>query len=668
MAGRQDIEAGAAFLRLFLKDDMTRDLRNVLNGVGGTLKSVGAQVATVGAGVTAAGTAILGPIVAAVGHFVKVGDDLGDMSARTGVAASALAEFGYAATLTGTSLEQVEPALLKMQRTLGDAIGGSKSARKAFSDLGLSWQELQKLSPEAQFQAVADALGKADETEQLAKATDIFGRSVGTLLPMLRDLGKLREDARAEGLIPSDESVKAAGAIDDSLNKLQMTVSSLVYEIGSSLSEEILAIVEGARTVVKAVRDWVKENIGLVKIAAAVGVVLVAAGTAITVLGGLLIAAGFAASGLATVIGVVGSAIGLLLSPIGLATAAIVGVVVAWATFTESGQESVGIVKTALGELFEFAKEVFGGISDALISGDLKLAAEIAFTGLQLAAMETLIALRGLFGDAITGIVGRLLQGDIAGAWSDTVSQLGLLWASFSEMVINTMSAMAKTIIDTWQSVTTFIAQKILELSASPAFNAFLAGAGLSGAGRGLTGGVNVAAEVERGKNLGVDDPLGDMKNAAAGIITGQANDLLAQIDAINKAARAATDDAAKNANDSAKSGIDALYDSLQKKRDDFNRARGQAADQAAAKALGKKAAEGAEEAGSKGIGANFKNLITFSAASAAAAGYMGSGMQRSPELQKQEEISKNTKDIATETKNVVAAVKELANSLVYGT
>src|SRR4026207_540484 len=121
MASRQDIAAGGAFVRLFLKDDMTGALQKSLSGVGKTLQSTGQMVAKIGAGVTAAGLSIIGPLAGAVSHFVSVGDNLGDMAARTKVSAQSLAELGYAATLSGTDLETVEKSLFKMRRTLGDA-------------------------------------------------------------------------------------------------------------------------------------------------------------------------------------------------------------------------------------------------------------------------------------------------------------------------------------------------------------------------------------------------------------------------------------------------------------------------------------------------------------------------------------------------------------------
>lgn len=654
MAGRADIEAGKSFIRLFLKDDMTRDLQKALQSVGKTLKSTGEEVTKIGAGIAAAGAAIVGSLAGAVNHFVSVGDDLGDMSARTGVAATALAELGYAATLSGTDIEAVEKSVLKMRRTLGDAAGGSKSAAEAFTDLGLSVADLQKMKPEDQFQAIADKL--VNLKDPISAASKIFGKGAAEIMPMIENLRALREEARAEGLIPSEEAIAAAGKIDDSFNKLKATVSSLVFEIGASLADDVLALAEAGREIVKTVRDWIKENTGLVKIVAAVGVALVAVGGIITAVGGALIAAGFAASGLSVVVGMLGSLFAAIVSPIGLVTAAVLGGIVAWAKFTDSGKYAVDTLKAAFGEFLTLAQDVIGGIVDALGAGDIALAGEIAMLGLQLVFMEGLAALQSLFGDTMTGIVGRIIQGDIAGAWTDTLKQLGLLWEAFAHMITTTVTGMAEMIVQAWQKVTTFIADKILEIASMPGFNKIFE----------FVSGVDVRAEIERGQKMGVADPLGDAQKVAGEQVGAQASAMLERLDAINKASQDSLDAAAKDATEATKSGVDSLYDDLEKKRAEFNRKREEAAAKAATDTEAKAEAAAAGGSGGSGAGLSAKNLITFSAASAVAAGYMGGGQSRV-----QDDIRKNTEKIADEVKaagiKTVEAIEELAASFVYG-
>jgi len=128
MPTKRELEAGRAFLRLFLKDDMTKALARKLAGAGATLESTGQKVAATGAGIAAAGATILAPITTAVQHFASAGDELDKMSQRTGVAAPALAELGFAAEQSGVQLSDVEQNVRRMQKTIGDAERGLSTA------------------------------------------------------------------------------------------------------------------------------------------------------------------------------------------------------------------------------------------------------------------------------------------------------------------------------------------------------------------------------------------------------------------------------------------------------------------------------------------------------------------------------------------------------------
>ena len=96
-------------------------------------------------------------------------------------------------------------------------------------------------------------------------------------------------------------------------------------------------------------KDWSKENVGIVQFVAAVGVALVVGGTALLVLGGGIIAVGFVLSALGTIMSFIGSAIGLLFTPLGGVVALLVAGVVWWAKYTDSGKAAIDGIKELLG-------------------------------------------------------------------------------------------------------------------------------------------------------------------------------------------------------------------------------------------------------------------------------------------------------------------------------
>jgi hypothetical protein len=110
-----------------------------------------------------------------------------------------------------------------------------------------------------------------------------------------------------------------------------------------------------------------------------------AAGTVITAVGAGIFALGAVIGGAATVIGFLGAVFAALVSPIGLTIGAIVAATAAWARYTASGRAAVSYLIERLGAFLAFGREVFGGIVDALLAGDIALAGRVAMAGLMVA-------------------------------------------------------------------------------------------------------------------------------------------------------------------------------------------------------------------------------------------------------------------------------------------
>ncbi|MCJ7543367.1 MAG: hypothetical protein MUP47_02185, partial [Phycisphaerae bacterium] len=178
------IRAGRAYVELLADDSK---LAAGLRAAAGKLRAFGATIQAAGLRMMALGGAILAPLALSVRNFANVGSALHDMSQRTGLSVEALSALSYAAEQSGADIESLEKGIRKMQRTITDAAGGSKSAADALGSLGLTVKDLAGLAPEKQFRLLADRLDKvADATAKAALAMEIFGRSGTALLPMLR--------------------------------------------------------------------------------------------------------------------------------------------------------------------------------------------------------------------------------------------------------------------------------------------------------------------------------------------------------------------------------------------------------------------------------------------------------------------------------------------------
>lgn len=461
-----DIRAGRAFVELGLDNKkFIRGLRQASQ----KLKDFGSGVAKMGAGIAASGAAITGSLLVAVRSFAAAGDELDKMSLRTGVAAGALAELSFAAEQSGSNLGAVENAIRRTQKTISDANRGLSTAVDAFDMLGLSVADLNSMSPEDQFQAIAESIaGIEDHTKRAGAAMMVFGSRQGTaLLPMLENIRELREEARDLGLTPSDESIKKAADLTDAFNRIRRAVGAVVYEIGFSLSDIVLKAAGVIKTIVSATIRWTKENHGLVQVLFAVGAGLSAAGAAIMAIGGSIFFAGLALSGFATLISAVGSAVGLLVSPIGLTTVALAAGVTAWARYTASGQDAVKRLTGGLSSLVGIAKNTFSGIQDAIAGGDLSLAGNIAMAGLRVAFLKGMEGISNIFGGFLAKFGGQIMGGDFVGAFNTALLQMANNMAWQAQVIVEIFTRAAQAVIDAWQGAVTGIAKMMIDVASS---------------------------------------------------------------------------------------------------------------------------------------------------------------------------------------------------------
>ena len=101
-----------------------------------------------------------------------------------------------------------------MASTIFDAEMGLVGAEDALAALGLTAEELKGLSPETQFQIIADKLGAVDDAStKAAIAQDIFGRSGAELIPLMNEgaegMAALRQEARDLGVVFSQDAANS---------------------------------------------------------------------------------------------------------------------------------------------------------------------------------------------------------------------------------------------------------------------------------------------------------------------------------------------------------------------------------------------------------------------------------------------------------------------------
>jgi hypothetical protein len=163
-------------------------------------------------------------------------------------------------------------------------------------------------------------------------------------------------------------------------------------------------------------------------------------------------------------VGALGTVLATVLSPIGLIAAAIAGGIYAWTQWSDTGRKVLGTVTDALRPLWETVKRVFGGISQALAGGDIKLAAQILWAGLKV------IFYQGI--DAIKAVWPMVSQA-ASEAWTwikdsagSLMSWLANLWAQLPTWITGPLGAVGEAFSSLLGPVFAWVGEQFRQLTA----------------------------------------------------------------------------------------------------------------------------------------------------------------------------------------------------------
>lgn len=378
MAGSsKDVRAGKAYIELTTKglDKVSRDIRKL----GSVVTNAGAQILKIGA---AGVTGVLGAAAA----FAQVGDALGDMSQRTGIAVEQLSAMKFVLGQTDGTMEEFETAIKKMQQVLAGVVEPSEDLTAALGGLGINLEELKGLDPVEQFLRLSDAIKAIqDPAQRTAASVALFSKSGTKMLPVLlegrKGIEALMQQASALGVVMSSEDAEAADKLHKALTAVLDVTKMLVVNIGGALAPLLTNLAKQTAEVVGWVSNWIKANRGAVVAVAAVAAGLVGLGSTLISVGIGVTLLGVAAGGLSVALAAVGATLAVLLSPITLVVGGVLALGAGLLYVSGVGAKVVTWLSDRFRSLLGVASQTLGGIADALSSGDIALAAKIAWAG-----------------------------------------------------------------------------------------------------------------------------------------------------------------------------------------------------------------------------------------------------------------------------------------------
>lgn len=221
-------------------------------------KKATAGMSLIGGAATAAlaGIAAAGAGLKAFNSETERLDRIAKSAAKSGFGAQEYQRLDHMATLSGTSVDALAKASLKLQLNLRDiADGGGKKAAAALQDLGLSAEHLEGLSTPERLAVMADRLnGVNDRSTRAAIAFELFGKSGTELLPMLAaGSDGIREmNNELERTFTAAELARAE-KYQDELTRLKHAGNDLKTELTISLAP---AITKTAKFMTQSAKGW----------------------------------------------------------------------------------------------------------------------------------------------------------------------------------------------------------------------------------------------------------------------------------------------------------------------------------------------------------------------------------------------------------------------------
>jgi len=186
----------------------------------GSMVKAGAALA-IGFGAIKAAAAAISGTLGTFKDALDLGGTMQDLSAQTGETAGNLMILRRAFDNSGVGADKVGTSINKLQKFMDAAAQGGEKQTEVLGRLGLTMADMAGKTPTEQMAILADRLnGVSDDGTRAALAIQIFGKSGGLLLPLMKDFSGGIETAKGQlGSMPKvlDLNSEAFDNISDNI-------------------------------------------------------------------------------------------------------------------------------------------------------------------------------------------------------------------------------------------------------------------------------------------------------------------------------------------------------------------------------------------------------------------------------------------------------------------
>ena len=220
-------------------------------------KKVGIAFGTIAAGAAAAGAAALTMLRSTASATA----DTDRWAKSLNMSTSTLQEWQYAAQRAGLTGDNMADIFKDIGDKIGDALlTGGGEAVDAIDKLGLSLDDLAKMSPDKQLLAIAAGLDKVKSQSEKINILESLGNDLSRMLPLLDNgaagFQRLASQSREFGIALSDEQNEALVKANELIQDLEFQVDGLRNAFVAGLADIDLSPLQGA---LNEMRDVVKD-------------------------------------------------------------------------------------------------------------------------------------------------------------------------------------------------------------------------------------------------------------------------------------------------------------------------------------------------------------------------------------------------------------------------
>lgn len=225
----------------------TRKAEKRMEELGKTARRVG----------TIVGTAFVGAVSVAavqVNRMVRESREITQLSRLSGEAAGKFQEWSIAARSVGIEQDKLADILKDTQDKVGDFLQTGGGAMADFFEqiapkVGVTAEQFRKLGGSDALQLYVDSLQKANVSQsEMTFYMEAIASDSMKLIPLLRDSGegmrKWAQYAKEVGAVLDDETIVAAGRLDDETRKLKLTLDGVWNKTLPALIPKVTELAE----------------------------------------------------------------------------------------------------------------------------------------------------------------------------------------------------------------------------------------------------------------------------------------------------------------------------------------------------------------------------------------------------------------------------------------